>query len=254
MTERTQVWACGGGTQSTAIAALIVLGRLPRPDLAVIADTGREQSTTWRYLEAVTAPALAAIGLEVQRVPSSQFATVDLYGGADGESLLIPAFTNQNGTTGKLTAYCSNEWKRRVVQRWATGQGVEAADTWLGISVDEKRRITRSAGKWCNRYVLIEQRMNRWDCERLIEVTMGWPRAPRSSCWMCPNHNQDEWREIRDHKPADWQAAIAFDHEIRRRDPHAFLHSDCVPLEEANLEDSNGVLFGHGCSSGHCFV
>jgi len=39
--ERTQVWASGGGVQSTAIAALIVLGRLPKPDLAVIADTGR---------------------------------------------------------------------------------------------------------------------------------------------------------------------------------------------------------------------
>lgn len=29
--------------QSAAIAALIVLGKLPKPDLAVIADTGRER-------------------------------------------------------------------------------------------------------------------------------------------------------------------------------------------------------------------
>lgn len=27
-----QVWMCGGGTQSVAIAALIVQGKLPKPD------------------------------------------------------------------------------------------------------------------------------------------------------------------------------------------------------------------------------
>lgn len=43
---RTQLWASGGGVQSAAIAALIVQGYI-RPDLAVIVDTEREQSTTW---------------------------------------------------------------------------------------------------------------------------------------------------------------------------------------------------------------
>ena len=42
---------------------MIVQGTIEPPDLAVIADTGREQSTTWAYMERVTAPALAAIGV-----------------------------------------------------------------------------------------------------------------------------------------------------------------------------------------------
>ena len=240
--------------QSTAIAALIVLGRLPKPDLAIIADTGREQSTTWAYLESITGPALAAAGVTLHRVASQDFATVDLYGGADGRSLLLPVFTNQSGDPGKLPAYCSNEWKRRVVRRWATAQGVRAAAIWLGISTDEMQRVSLSTGKWENRFPLIEQRMNRNDCAHLIESVMGWPRAPRSSCFMCPNHTQEEWRDIRDHKPSDWQAAVVFDRAIRRRDPHAFVHSDCVPLDEADLDDRNGVLFGHAGSSGHCFI
>ena len=70
---------------------------------------------------------------------------------------------------------------------------------------------------------------------------------------MCPNHTQEEWRDIRDNKPADWVAAVKFDREIRKRDPHAFVHSDCVPLDKANLDDSNGVLFDHSCTSGVCF-
>ncbi|MEY4415393.1 MAG: hypothetical protein RIQ53_2686, partial [Pseudomonadota bacterium] len=94
--------------------------------------------------------------------------------------------------------------------------------------------------------------MNRGDCIALVK-RMGWPLPPRSSCWMCPNHLQEEWRDIRDNKPHDWQQAIVFDRQMRERDPHAFLHPDAVPLEEANLDDSNGVLFQH-CDSGMCFT
>ncbi|MDF1516257.1 MAG: hypothetical protein P1S60_20775, partial [Anaerolineae bacterium] len=53
---RTQIFSSGGGVQSTAIAAMIVRGDIPKPDLTVIIDTEREKSTTWEYLEAVTAP------------------------------------------------------------------------------------------------------------------------------------------------------------------------------------------------------
>jgi hypothetical protein len=70
---------------------------------------------------------------------------------------------------------------------------------------------------------------------------------------MCPNHTAQEWRDIRDNKPADWQAAIQFEREIRFRDPHAFLHHDCVPLDQADLDERNGILFSH-CDSGMCFV
>jgi hypothetical protein len=249
---RRQIWASGGGVQSAAIAALIVQGKL-RPDLAVIADTHREQSTTWEYMESVIQPALSEVGVVLHRVPSREFATVDLYGGKDGESLLIPIFTNQSGEIGKLPAYCSNEWKRRVVRRWANKVESCDSDMWLGISTDEMERMSLSDGKWTHRFPLIEFKMNRQDCQSLV-AKMGWPQAPRSSCWMCPNHTQVEWRDIRDNKPDDWRNAVQFDKYIRKKDPHAYLHSDCVPLEDADLDDRNGVLFGHECNSGHCFV
>jgi hypothetical protein len=47
----------------TAIAALIVTGKVPKPDLAVIADTGREKSATWDYLERYIVPALQSVGV-----------------------------------------------------------------------------------------------------------------------------------------------------------------------------------------------
>ena len=248
---RTQLWASGGGVQSAAIAALIVSGKIDKPDLAIIVDTEREQSTTWAYMDAVITPALQSVRVTLHRVRKSEYATVDLYGGSDGETLLMPVFTNLNDEPGKLPGYCSGEWKRRVVQRWASAQRVSQCDMWLGISTDEMERMTRTKGKWMNRYPLIERAMNRGDCVALVE-RMGWPTPPRSSCVECPNHTAQEWRDIRS-RPAEWQQAIQFDRQIRKRDPNAYLHHDCVPLEEADLDDRNGVLFGHNCSSGLCF-
>ncbi len=68
----TAVWSCGGGTDSAAIGAMIVQGTLPKPDLAVIVDTERERSST---------PRLADVGVTIERVPKSAYATVDLWGG-----------------------------------------------------------------------------------------------------------------------------------------------------------------------------
>ncbi len=251
-TERTQLWASGGGVQSAAIAALIVQGKL-RPDLAVIVDTEREQSTTWAYMDRVITPALATVGVTLNRARKSEYEHRDLYGGKDGDTLLIPAFTTQSGEVGKMSNFCSSYWKREIVKRWGNAQGVKAVDTWLGFSLDEHKRATiRPEGKWRSRYPLIELAMTRDNCVKLV-ASMGWPPAPRSSCYMCPNHTQAEWRDIRDNKPEDWQQAIHFERDMRKRDAHAFLHPDAVPLDEVDLDERNGSIFGH-CESGVCFT
>lgn len=239
--------------QSTAIAALIVQGKLPKPDLAVISDTERELSTTWDYMDAWTAPALAKVGVTLHRVKKSKYATVDLYGGADGNSLLIPAFTTKNGDIGKLPGYCSNEWKLRVVQRWATREhGVKAATLWMGISTDEQRRASVPTGKWEKRYPLIELNKSRASCLEIVKE-IGWPTPPRSSCWNCPNHQEGEWAWQQQVAPEDHRKAIQLDKYIRSRDPDVWLHPSAVPLENVEFDEKNEVMFG-SCQSGLCFV
>ncbi len=71
----TQVWSCGGGTQSGAIAALIGVGQLPKPDIAFMTDTGRERSGTWPFVDGFIRPQLAKVGLELQIVNASEFAS-----------------------------------------------------------------------------------------------------------------------------------------------------------------------------------
>jgi hypothetical protein len=135
MQDRTTLWSSGGGVQSAAIAVLILTGKLPRPDYSCIVDTEREKQSTWDYLNNTVRPAFIAAGLEIHRIPKSQFATVDLYG-KNGD-LLLPVFTRQSGELSKLPTYCSNEWKQRVVQRWARSIGLRSVENWIGISADE---------------------------------------------------------------------------------------------------------------------
>lgn len=257
---RAQIWNNGGGTQSAAIAALIVTGELPKPDFAVIADTGREKSTTWDYLDRYVCPALDSVGVIVHRVLKEDWATRDLYGGADGETLLIPAFTTHGGDIGKLSGYCSGEWKRDVVRRWASAQGVKSATNWIGYSTDEMGRAhkaknsTKAQGKWQVDFPLIRLGMNRGACAHKALSVLG-ALPPRSSCWMCPNQHMSEWRDVMK-DPRDRPKVIQFDKEMRARDPNVWLTDQAIPIDLADFDDANEVLFGRDrgeCESGLCF-
>lgn len=229
--------------QSIAIAALIVRGDLPRPDYMAIADTGYERGSTWQ-----TMATLKRNGLDVTRVRASDYATVELWGGKDKTTLLIPAFSSlgRNGPS-KLSGYCSNEWKRRVIDRWLREQGVTKFRNWLGFSTDEKHRA-KNHDAW---YPLIEMGMSRTDCLSLIDK-MGWPIPSRSSCWMCPNHSAAEWQEIKD--SSDWPLVLDFERQMQTQDGHAWLTADCKPIAQIDFSDPNLDLFATDCESGVCFV
>lgn len=208
---------------------LIRTGALPKPDLAVIADTGRERKTTWKYLREHVQPYLDPIGLTIQ-VAAHEMAGRDMYSG-NGD-LLIPAYTQ----TGRLPTFCSGAWKRDVVERWMRQMGVEEADVWIGFSTDEARRCGKAHRPWAQpRYPLIEKRVSRHMCYLLVEKA-GLPTPPKSRCWMCPHQNAEEWRQVREDQE-EWGQAVALDRKIREADERGglFLHSSKVPLEMADL-------------------
>ena len=94
-----EIFSHGGGTQSAAITALIIQGRLPKPDFVCIVDTERERKTTWEYLDAIIRPALHSIGLEVHRIHKNEWGTKQPDGkdylSHNRNTILLPAFTNQ---------------------------------------------------------------------------------------------------------------------------------------------------------------
>lgn len=245
----TQVLAYGGGRQTVAMVLLVTQGKLPRPDRIVIADTSREADSTWAYLDRYVQPHLAEFGMTVERAPHS-LATVDIYGTTD--ALLIPAYT----ASGKLPAFCSREWKVRVCERWLRQSGVSGALTWVGYTLEERKRATdRGRKPWFRDWPLIHMMLTRTDCERII-LNHGWPLPEKSSCWMCPNQSNAQWRRIRDEEPEHFAQAIALDEEIRVWDERGgvWLHSSRVPLADADLDATDRKEPNRQCGLGMCQV
>lgn len=257
-----EVYSSGGGTQSNAIAAMIIQGLLPKPAFGVIADTGREMPTTWEYFENITKPALKAFGVEMYRAGQEYCSELDKteFHGTEG-TLLIPAFTNQSGNASKLSSFCSDKWKARVCNRFIKarfGLGRSEIRKWIGYSIDEPRRWSRMMkGEEYRSGLLrlplvIDVPTKRHEAIRLVEK-MGWPTPPRSRCWMCPNQSDMEWSEVQENHPHLWNQAVELDESIRERDAHAFLHSSITPLRSANLSAKDD-LFSASCPSGECFI
>jgi hypothetical protein len=258
---KLEVWSCGGGTQSCAIGALIVQGRLPKPDVCLIADTGRETGATWEYLDQTLNPALVSVGLEVIRIPAETW-------GRHGTRLCysetvcaIPAFSTLNGPIAKLTNFCTTNWKIDVQRRWLSevlGMTKSRCRQWIGFSRDEQRRVSKAMihedhRKGLTWLPLVEGiPTTRREAVQLVE-RMGWPTPPRSACWMCPNHSDHEWRKLREERPQEFASAVALESELRAVDPDIWLHRSAVPLGHVDFTRP-ADLFSRPCDSGHCFV
>jgi len=242
------VWSYGGGVQSACIGVLIREGRLPVPDLAVIADTSREKRSTWDYLRDVMQPYLEPTGLVIE-VAGHDGSRVDLYA-SDGD-ILMPAYTSD----GRLPAFCSGEWKRDVIERWLRKKGVKECESWIGFSIDEMRRVPRKDHRpWCKlRFPLIDLMLNRAMCQQVI-LDAGLPLPHKSRCLMCPHQNDTEWQEVRD-DPEEWAQAVAIDREVRANDPDGtglYLHHSRVPLELASLAAADTPRLV--CDSAACYT
>lgn len=268
----TQVLNYGGGRQTVAKCILVKKGILPRPHRIVISNTGRENKSTWDYLEEITRPLLAPIGLSVEIAPRS-LAYVDLYG-LNGD-LLLPVYTKD----GKLSAFCSDEWKAQVVKRYlhllALGYTPteiaklpensvreemkrridEQFTNWIGFAWDERKRIKNTDGR---SFPLCDLMLTKADCIKIIEDE-GLPLPPPSSCWMCPNKYNWQWRLLRDKYPSDFEQACQLDEEIREWDIEqgnsgVWLHESRVPLRQANLEANDRKELVRQCGLGMCMI
>ncbi len=249
----TQILGYGGGQQTVAMCLLVEQGIIPRPDYIICADTGRERQSTWDYLNEHIQPRMTALGMPVH-VASHELAAVDLY--SKQGVLLMPVYT----ASGKLSTFCSTEWKARVMQRYQRETlGITSSTTWIGFAFDERRRVKAShqdvSGPWYRSYPLIDLFLTKEDCRHVI-TRAGLPLPSKSCCYMCPHNHNSDWRDIRENHPTQWTEAIRLDVELRESDERGgvFLHQDRVPLSGADIDRDNRQEEGRQCSLFNCMT
>ncbi|WP_188186958.1 hypothetical protein [Nonomuraea sp. SYSU D8015] len=262
-TRQLHILALGAGTQSTTIAHLAATGAvpdvIPRFDVMIFADTGWESRLVYDHLTRIEAFAAEA-GIPLVKTSRGNIREDALR--PTGHYFSMPLHTlSPTGHRGIMKRGCTRGYKIEPlerVERAFLGAPIDANGNvgkvpagrgcvkYLGISEDESRRALDDEAmprysEVC--HPLIELHATRQSCKTyLANNKLG--DCPESSCVPCPFHGNRRWREMRDQRPAEWQAACAFDESIRHGHPAAgtplngtaYLHRARVPLSEAPID------------------
>lgn len=268
MTYDLTYMSFGAGVQSTALLILAAEGRIPKPDVAIFADTGAELPATYEHVNRMGMWAVSkGIKLRVVTAGSLEHA---VFHGMNGTKMRpsIPAFIKTPTGRGVQRRHCTYDFKMRPILRavrqelgLATGQrakGRFSVLALLGISYDEAQRMKPSREEWITHsYPLVDLGLRRMDCVDIIRVA-GITVPPRSACRFCPFHRETYWRWLRDTHPDQFRLACDFDEALRNSQPGlrgpVFLLDSLEPLRTAKLgADRPERGFGNECE-GHCGV
>jgi hypothetical protein len=278
----------GAGVQSTTLYLMSVLGdepvHVPKFDAAIFADTGEEPAAVYAHLERlksldgppIVVRSAGKLGDDLTRgihTTGQRFAS-------------IPAFTMAPGAKkeGRTLRQCTREYKTRVVEQAIRRDLLGLPphhrvppDTkviqYLGLSFDEPGRIITVKARfqglsWAEpRFPLFDLYMTRLACIDYLRSALPTWEVPRSACVFCPCRSNAEWRQLRDHAPADWERACQVDEALRvpgtivnrNMEASLYVHRSCKPLREAPIDspESRGEqhLFGFAAEcEGMCGV
>jgi hypothetical protein len=265
-----QVISLGAGVQSTAMALMAAHGVVtPMPDCAIFADTQWEPKAVYEHLRWLSSGILP-FPVHIISAGNLRADTIAGFSKRARSFAAVPWFMKMpNGDEAMGRRQCTSHYKIEPIHKkvrellgYKPRQRIPAdsVEMWIGISVDELIRATPSKVKWITkRFPLLEQRMNRAECQGWL-IGMGYPAAPKSSCIGCPFHSDHQWRTLRDKHPDEWQDAIAVDEAIRLQPGfkgEQYMHRSLVPLKNADLttlEDHGQLnMFNNECE-GMCGV
>ena len=269
------VLSLGAGVQSTTIYLMILDGELPiLLDAAAFADTQEEPDAVYKHLDWLRSLG----GPPIVTVTVGKLGD-DLRNGRNSTGqrfASIPAFTasRPGGDEGMTRRQCTSEYKIQPIETWIRREllGLKPkqqvprdvlVNQYMGFSRDEPGRAARaklrfSQVRWGHvHFPLFEEGMTRLDCSRWLEDRVPHP-VPRSACVFCPFKNNREWRQLKHHDPDGWRRAVEVDDSLRVEgtirnralDQKLYVHRQCVPLSEANLNEDQPDLFDMECEGG----
>ena len=246
----------GAGVQSSCLALMAAKGEIgPMPDFAIFADTQAEPTEVYRWLDWLE----KQLPFPVYRVTKGNLTDDSLKvfkhkkTGNDRIQRIIPLYgVKPNGdVTAAIGRSCTADYKvapilKELRERCGItrGQTETVITQWIGISYDEMQRMKLAGNKWTqHRWPLIEKRMTRSHCKEWLKAN-GFPEPPRSACYYCPFHSDEEWRRLRNDDPLHFAKAVEFDKVIREKykvnnktmNMEVYLHSSCKPLDKIDFD------------------
>ena len=253
-----RVLSLGAGVQSTCLALMAERGEygLPKPDLAIFADTGWEPQAVYDHLDWLE----SELSYEVVRVNNGNIRENILQGRMpDGSKFLgIPAFlVNPDSTTGILRRQCTTHYKTKPIHHYLRERLQLAprrrapidvqVEMWLGISTDEAMRQKPDQEEWVTkRYPLIELGFSRGQLSNWFNEQYPDHNLPSSSCIGCPYHSDSMWKHLKENDLKSFQEAVFIDQALRNVPAtkgaikgEAYLHRSRVPLLEVNFDGVN---------------
>jgi hypothetical protein len=247
----------GAGVQSSALALMAAKGEIgPMPDFAVFADTQAEPTSVYKWLDWLETQLPFPV-IRVTRGNLTDDSLKIIYRkktGVKSMRRLIPLFgIKPNGEkTAALGRSCTADYKiAPILKEIKSRCGIKRAQKnitvtqWIGISYDEMQRMKLPSSGWTqHRWPLVEKRMTRSHCKEWMQKN-GFPEPPRSACYYCPFHSNDEWRRLRNEDPEFFAKAIDFDLQIRKMyqeeqtdmKMEVYLHSSCKPIGEIDFSN-----------------
>ena len=251
----------GAGVQSTVLALLAERGEygLPKPDVAIFADTGWEPQKVYEHLDWLQ----SQLSFEIIRVQAGNIRDNILAGtnAENGRSYLgFPAFlVGTDGSKSVARRQCTANYKvypinRKLREMLGAKPGERVAknkhvEIWMGISADEVYRQKPSREEWAtNLFPLVELGFSRKQLHDWFQENYPNRYLPRSACIGCPYKSDGEWKWLKSNSPSEFAEAVEIDVALRenslvrnaitKNGAQAFLHRSRTPLELVNFSDS----------------
>jgi hypothetical protein len=216
----------GAGVNSTAIIALVLLGKIPMPDYIVFSDTGVEWPHTYQYLDY-----LEKSGIHVTYLS-----------GGDCNLSLIEYCQKMNLIPSRMNRWCTDRWKIIPINRFRMALGMDTK-LIIGIDAGEAHRAENHPRIYKS-FPLIEMGINRDGCIRIIKKAgLGVPK--KSGCFICPYQRKRQWVELKKFHPELWNEAVELEkNSIFRSKRYTFITDMTIEEFVSDLDKQEELPFG----------
>lgn len=259
-TETYRVLSLGAGVQSTVMALMAESGELglPKPDIALFADTQWEPPSVYTHLEWLK----TQVSFEIRTVTAGDIKQNLSQGIMPDQSKFIgiPVFLDKaDGGNGIMRRQCTTQYKLKPIHRALREiHGLKPRqpvpknvkiEMWVGISVDEIGRAKPSQEEWIEKkFPLIELGLSRAQLYKWFQKRYPDRTLPKSACIGCPYHSDGVWKDMKETDPESFMDAVQVDIELRSNpnitalvpEAKAYLHRSRKPLALVDFSDAKG--------------